>query len=85
MFRLRNASYVLVDPHPTLDTEKLTEKNWKTAQVWVFFFPSLFSDLLISDSIYIGPFHLDKAFSIREAIKYHPVITTAFPKNTRLN
>lgn len=84
MFRFRNASYVLVDIHPTLHTEKLTEKNWKTAQLFGVFL-LLFSDLLVSDSIYIGPFHLDKAFSIREAIKYNPVITAAFPKNTRLN
>jgi len=30
-------------------------------------------------------FNLDMAFSITEAIKYNPVITIAFPKNTRLN
>lgn len=82
MFSFRNASYVLGDIHPTLHTEKLTEKNWKQAQVFFYF---LSSDLLISDSIYLGSSYLDIAFSIREAVKYSPVIIASSPKNTRLN
>lgn len=43
MFRFRNASYVLVDTHPTLHTEKLTEKNWKQAQVFFAPYPVTYS------------------------------------------